>query len=109
MYQREYHRRWYSDPVNAKAKKENAKKHRQLKRERNKQFLLEYKSKHPCVRCGENHPACLDFHHLENKKLDISEMVLRCYGLEAIQDEILKCVVLCKNCHAKEHWAETGV
>ena len=103
-YQREYHKKWYSKPENARKKKENAAKHRLLKRERNRKFILEYKTNRCCEKCGEEHPVCLDFHHIgDNKEFNISDMVLRCYGIERIQKEIDKCMVVCKNCHAKIH------
>ena len=37
----------------------------------------QYKSKLVCVECGENHPACLQFHHLdkEDKSFDIGSIV----------------------------------
>jgi hypothetical protein len=28
-------------------------------------FVNDYKSNHPCPFCGEDNPACLDFHHLD--------------------------------------------
>lgn len=105
QYHKKYHKTWYSIPENAAKQKANAKKHRLLQRERNKQFLLNYKSSLSCEKCGENHPSCLDFHHNNgNKFMDISNMVIKCYSLKKIEQEIKKCRVLCKNCHAKEHW-----
>lgn len=61
-----------------------------------------------CVRCGENHPGCLDFHHRdpETKLFAISKGVGRANkSWESIQAEINKCDVLCANCHRKEHWS----
>lgn len=62
-----------------------------------------------CQRCGENHPACLSFHHRDEKtkKFNISqEAVRRNRSLEYLQDEIAKCDVLCENCHRKLHSEE---
>ena len=61
-----------------------------------------------CAKCGYNkHPAPLEFHHLENKVKNISDMVTNFCKWEAIEAEIQKCIVLCANCHrvetAKEH------
>jgi len=107
-YQREYHKKWYADPKNARNKKENAKKHRILKRARNHQFLKEYKEEKCCEKCDESHPACLDFHHLEPSEKDhnISDMVPRGYSIERINEEIGKCILVCRNCHAKIHWGD---
>lgn len=66
-----------------------------------------YKSTLKCVRCGENHPACLDFHHRDpTQKKDISQMVRNGTSLDLIKVEIAKCDVLCKNCHTKLHAEE---
>lgn len=73
--------------------------------ERNSKYLQEYKSTHPCIFCGEYHPVCLDFHHLvpSDKRKEVSRMVTDGNGLKTIDIEINKCIVLCRNCHAKLH------
>ena len=59
-----------------------------------------------CARCGENHPATLQFHHRDPQKKDfnLSEAVNDGYSIERIKREVAKCTVLCANCHAKEHY-----
>jgi hypothetical protein len=59
-----------------------------------------------CSKCGENNPACLDFHHRDpNKKADsVSSMLSRGLRLKTILKEVAKCEVLCANCHRKEHF-----
>jgi hypothetical protein len=59
-----------------------------------------------CGTCGESHPATLQFHHLDPEKKDspLSEAVHRGWGPERIRLEMEKCLVLCANCHFKEHW-----
>jgi 5-methylcytosine-specific restriction endonuclease McrA len=56
-----------------------------------------------CMKCGEDDPVCLDFHHLYDKKLTISEMRNRLVSLDVIRAEMAKCVLLCANCHRKLH------
>lgn len=56
-----------------------------------------------CIRCGEGRPRCLDFHHTGKKDLGVSQMVNHGYGKERIREEIDECVVLCANCHRKDH------
>lgn len=57
--------------------------------------------------CGENHPACLDFHHSNSKTKEFSiASKIRNYSKERILKEINKCIVLCSNCHRKLHWKE---
>lgn len=58
-----------------------------------------------CVRCDEDDPACLDFHHVEgNKEMSVSSMISHGYSKERLLDEIEKCEILCANCHRKEHY-----
>ena len=57
-----------------------------------------------CTKCGESHPATLQFHHINNKKFEISMGVSYNLKKETILKEISNCIVLCANCHMKEHW-----
>ncbi|WP_262179096.1 homing endonuclease associated repeat-containing protein [Haloarcula laminariae] len=59
-----------------------------------------------CVRCGEDDPACLDYHHRDDteKEMTICEMVTHGYSKEKLRTEIAKCDLLCANCHRKEHY-----
>src|SRR6266576_1946773 len=65
--------------------------------------IHEYKANNPCVRCGEKDTRCLDMHHREpgSKLFNIFEH--GGYSLEMLKIEILKCEVLCSNCHRKHH------
>lgn len=67
------------------------------------QKVEEYKSDKHCTKCSENDPCCLDFHHIRDKKHEISNMAYEGYSWESILDEIAKCVILCSNCHRKHH------
>jgi hypothetical protein len=55
-----------------------------------------------CKICKDMRLPVLEFHHLDpNEKEDsISKMTSR----KKIENESKKCVVLCKNCHAIEHY-----
>ncbi len=68
-------------------------------------WLKEYKKTLCCPECGETHPACLEFHHLnpQDKRLTIGRQERR-ISMKALKDEIAKCRILCANCHRKEHW-----
>jgi hypothetical protein len=77
-----------------------------VRRARLRAWVYEYKREQcQCSRCGESHPACLDFHHQRptEKHLSISKMVSNGYALSKIKAEIEICDVLCANCHRKEH------
>ena len=69
-------------------------------------WVNDIKAQSGCSSCEENHPACLDFHHTDpsKKEQEISRMVRAGKGMAKIQKEIDKCVLLCANCHRKQHW-----
>lgn len=67
-----------------------------------RQLLNDIKSK-GCIRCGETDIACLDFHHLYNKKDNVSKMVTN-ENFNDIKEELKKCIILCSNCHRKLHY-----
>ena len=98
---REYRRRWY-----AANRQSAALAVKQRKREI-KSWLNQYKATLKCSRCPESHPACLEFHHREPSEKDINLAWAVSWGwsVERILREIDKCVVLCANCHRKQHWA----
>jgi hypothetical protein len=100
-YQREYMRKWYLN---------NKTTHISYVRNRDKKikaWLKEYKQSLKCEDCGENHPACLDFHHRDPGEKKFSIGRLKDYmSMRLLQSEIAKCRVLCSNCHRKRHWDE---
>jgi hypothetical protein len=71
-------------------------------------WYTELKSLLVCARCGEDHLACLQFHHADpkEKEIEISEAVRRGFSRSRIMREIAKCEVLCANCHIKHHAKE---
>jgi hypothetical protein len=83
-------------------------KPKSLKRDLRRRALhqkLDYlkKLKAKCALCPESDQCCLDFHHV-----DPSLKRARCYNLaryswRLLRAELVKCVVLCANCHRKEH------
>ncbi|HQU83210.1 MAG TPA: hypothetical protein PKY59_08810 [Pyrinomonadaceae bacterium] len=100
-YQREYKKRWYQ---------KNKLKHIGYVRNYDgkiQEWFREYKKSLSCEICGENHPACLEFHHIDpnQKKFSVSTRRDR-PSMKALLEEIAKCRVLCANCHRKEHWNE---
>ncbi len=100
-YQKEYMRKWYV---------ENRAKHISYVRNRDKKiklWLKEYKATLKCEKCEENHPACLDFHHInpKDKKFSIGR-IKDFMSRRVLKAEIAKCRVLCSNCHRKEHYEQ---
>ena len=88
------------------ANKALEKERTRLVKERKRKQYAELKSKAVCAICGEKHPATLQFHHLDQteKDFEISVAFRNGVGLEKILAEIEKCVILCANCHFKEHY-----
>lgn len=91
-------REWYH------RNKEKAKA-RVIERKRELQeWLREYKSRLVCS-CGEDHIACLEFHHPDpaEKEIAVSQAITDGWSRERVLQEIKKCIVLCANCHRKIH------
>jgi hypothetical protein len=79
----------------------------QAKRKKVK-ILQDYKSDRGCANCPEKRGPCLEFHHPnDDKVMTIAKMVSR-YSIERIMVEVRKCIVICRNCHAMEHWTKFG-
>ena len=64
-----------------------------------KEYVWDYLSKHPCVRCSETNPIVLEFHHRGDKDIEVSRLIGRGASLDTLIAEIAKCDVLCANCH----------
>ena len=101
-YQKEYHKKWYE------TNKEKETLRIRQRRHDIAQWFAEYKSQLKCVECGEDHVACLDFHHLHDKEDCIYKLVVGGCSRERILKEIEKCLVLCSNCHRKLHYMQRG-
>ena len=57
-----------------------------------------------CKFCGENNFFKLEFHHLDpnNKEYNLNE--IKSYRWSLIENEIKKCILVCRNCHAEIHF-----
>jgi hypothetical protein len=81
----------------------DAKKYKEIKAK-----LLEIKGVFCCERCGYGEDfASLDFHHRNSEKKDFAlgnayKFITK--FMDKICEEIEKCDVICKNCHAVEHF-----
>ena len=66
----------------------------------------EVKSSLSCEKCGEDHPATLEFHHRnpKNKKFSLGEAARGNISKTRVLAEAAKCDVLCANCHRIYHW-----
>ncbi len=82
---------------------------RATKQRQDKQaWWAEYKSKFSCSVCNESRHWCLDFHHTDphTKEGSVSELIVNNSSRERILEEISKCIVVCRNCHADIHYKQ---
>lgn len=78
------------------------------RRNRWREFIGSLKKE--CIKCGETHPWCLEFHHKEEKNISISIIYSKLSFSEKNKKVVLRelelCDVLCSNCHRKQHYSE---
>ena len=109
----------YKDPVVRKAKfkeysaahyKRNTEEIKATNKEKRSSLKKEwkaYKATLCCIKCGFNHTAALDFHHVDpsNKTGSVNKLITD-GRYKAAMEEVKKCVVLCANCHRIHHHDE---
>lgn len=64
-------------------------------------FLNEYKLERGCSQCGyKGHPVALELNHIDplSKSINIARELASC-SMERLEAELVKCEVLCANCH----------
>lgn len=62
--------------------------------------LVEETKNRPCMDCGRSFsPECMDFDHVRGEKKYTIAAMVRWVSMEALQDEIAKCDVVCACCH----------
>jgi len=68
-----------------------------------KEWFYDQKKSLKCIKCGEDFPPALHFHHTdpETKVKGVTRLVSDAAPKEKILAEMAKCVVLCANCHVK--------
>jgi hypothetical protein len=99
--QRGYAKKHYENNTD-KVKAATKKRHRGLKDEWRK-----FKATLSCLECGVNHPAVLDFHHIDPEMKTASVHALaQAKSYLAAMEEVQQCVVLCANCHRVYHYNE---
>ena len=84
---KEYQRNW--EQANRDKRRAINKRWRQKMRT----WFKEYKKTLVCERCGFDNPAALTFHHLRDKKIEVSLMVTTGYSKANIRKEMAKCIV----------------
>jgi DNA primase catalytic subunit len=89
-----------------KANREKILERQKLRRLDARQKWNEYKSTLACSKCGEDHPATFDFHHVDKEDHQHVHQLISNGCFDAAIREIKKCIVLCANCHRKVHYEE---
>lgn len=104
LYDNEYH--LLTNETRLSRKSDN----RKLIIERNRNYVWEYLSTHPCILCGESDIVVLEFDHIEPKLKfkEISMLITQCFAIDIIKKEIQKCNVLCANCHRRKTATQLG-
>ncbi len=71
-----------------------------IDRKRNREFIAQYLSTHPCVDCGEADPVVLEFDHRDpaTKRAEVGRLI-NTTTLAVVRAEVDKCDVRCGNCH----------
>lgn len=76
-----------------------------LRRNKYKSFMRAYINKIknvPCMDCGKKYPPyVMDFDHRnrKNKYIDVGRMIGGGWSKDKVDKEILKCDIVCSNCH----------
>ena len=76
--------------------------------ERNKQKAVELLG-NKCCDCQQEYPLCVyDFHHRDpkTKEFEVGQILL--HGWDKIEAEVLKCDLVCANCHRIRHTIYSG-
>lgn len=104
---RAYRREWYLRNRDEEIKK--ARKNNKVRKKEYREWFDAFKKTLQCNRCPESDFRCLDFHHSDPSKKDItvSAAVSRGWSKDRILEEISKCEVICSNCHRKHHRSES--
>lgn len=87
----------------SEARRASVKRRRANVKLANKKFINRYKAFCGCQHCGEKDPVVLDLHHTDPEVKESTLAALIGCSREAIKLEIRKCIVLCANCHRREH------
>lgn len=66
-------------------------------------YIRDIKEKSPCVDCGVSYPYyIMDFDHLDGQqKINTISFLASTGRIGALKKEIVKCEVVCANCHRK--------
>ena len=85
--------------------KKYAMKHKEDRKQKTQEWRLKIQGlKTPCIKCGEDRACVIEFHHInpKDKLINIGKINPQ-KSFDIVEDEVKKCVCLCKNCHFEFH------
>lgn len=97
---KKYFQDWYAN--NKQRQMVNVKR----RRKEMQQWMRDYKQGLSCLDCGANHPAVIEFHHVNGKDFTLATWASNIASKARFIEEVAKCVVLCANCHRIRHWKQ---
>ena len=91
----EYQKNWY------KNNPESTRESHRTRRKQRRDYIVSKKSNTPCLDCGKIYPwYVMDFDHVRGeKKFNLSIASNKMWSMEAIEEEMAKCDLVCANCH----------
>lgn len=95
---RNRHKEGYTNKYGQRYKDRNL-----LRASNNRKKFQDFKQTLNCIMCNENTPACLEFHHVNEKEKSVNVSASMACSWSTITNEIRKCVPICSNCHKKFH------
>jgi hypothetical protein len=104
MGTKEYQAAWHQANKERRLQEINARKERV--RAENRDRIITLKEDTPCADCKVNYPFyVMQFDHLRDKTINLSNRKIFCWSWPRIQAEIDKCEIVCANCHAVRTWS----
>ena len=97
---------WYES--NKESHVQNVMQNKRVDRQEARQYVWDFLSTHPCVDCGERDPVVLEFDHVNEKRENVSRLVVDGASIHRIELEIALCEVRCSNCHRRKTARERG-
>lgn len=95
-----HNKSWYAG---SDERRDSVKARRVAVKTKNQALVNRFKSFYGCSHCGERDVIVLDLHHRDPAQKDAHIAELMKCSMKALRDEIRKCMVLCANCHRREH------
>jgi hypothetical protein len=101
---KQYVKKWQEKNKDYVKEQNRLNKNKQNKKKRD--FVNEYKKTCSCKKCNESRWYVLDFHHVNPVEKSFELGNASKHSIEKIQNEIKKCITLCRNCHSEFHYLE---